>query len=368
MSISDNNTQILNDIQSLQKLEQEMFSNLEENVNLTPDQQKQIVEKINQISQMRVNLYKTLGNLNQTYGQMLTNSNETLNEQKIAIDIVEKELNQSKKRLEAMEIKKNNQIRLIEINNYYSQQYSTHTKIFKIVLCILVLLILIVWLRNNTFLPGWLFTTLFFLIIVIGLWYLLPVVYYMWLRDNMNYQEYYWQFDMSTAPQPSTNTTANSVDPWAAPKSNANGPMCQGQACCDNDSTYDASLNICVPNINNTCSNANANSNILASNNISLFDTISNDFSKGINNASTGIITGVSGVSNNLSSLFSGMRNYPESFENLTSSSGSPNANNPIIDVLTRPERENRYKKPDVTLGWSPEPTAGQSFAQFNGF
>ena len=66
MSISDNNTQILNDIQSLQNLEQEMFSNLEENTSLTPDQQQQIIEKINQISQMRVNLYKTLGSLNQT--------------------------------------------------------------------------------------------------------------------------------------------------------------------------------------------------------------------------------------------------------------------------------------------------------------
>jgi hypothetical protein len=357
-----------------------MFSNLEENINLTPDQQQQIIEKINQISQMRVNLYKTLSSLNQTYNNMLSNSNESINEQTIAIGIVEKELNESKKRLEAIEQEKNNQIRLIEINNYYSQQYSNHSKIFKIVLCILIPLILIVWLRNNAYLPEWLFTTLFLLVVVVGLWNLLPTVYYMWLRDNMNYQEYYWYFDMSSAPQPSTGTgsdtgtDSNSVDPWASPNSNSSSAMCQGQACCDNYSTYDPSLNVCVPNNNNTCSNSNTNvntnANVLASNNSnSVYNTINNNITKGISNTSTGIITGVSNVSNNISSTLSGMTtNYTETFENLTSSSGSPNANNPIIDALTRPERENRYKKPDVTLGWSPQPTAGQSFTRFNGF
>ena len=43
------NEQILNDIQTLQTMEQQLFSNLENNPNLDTQQQKQIVEKMNQL-------------------------------------------------------------------------------------------------------------------------------------------------------------------------------------------------------------------------------------------------------------------------------------------------------------------------------
>ena len=56
----ENTTQILNDIQSLQTIERQLFSSLEENTSLTVDQQKEIIEKINNISKMRINLYETI--------------------------------------------------------------------------------------------------------------------------------------------------------------------------------------------------------------------------------------------------------------------------------------------------------------------
>ena len=46
-NVQENTTQILNDIQSLQTIEQQLFSSLEENTGLTTQQQDQIVEKIN---------------------------------------------------------------------------------------------------------------------------------------------------------------------------------------------------------------------------------------------------------------------------------------------------------------------------------
>ena len=48
----ENSSQILNDIQSLQTIEQQLFNSLEENTGLTTDQQKKIVEKINNISKI----------------------------------------------------------------------------------------------------------------------------------------------------------------------------------------------------------------------------------------------------------------------------------------------------------------------------
>ena len=41
-NVQENNEQILNDIQSLQQMEQQLFSNLESNPNLSAQQQQQI--------------------------------------------------------------------------------------------------------------------------------------------------------------------------------------------------------------------------------------------------------------------------------------------------------------------------------------
>jgi hypothetical protein len=68
------NEQILNDIQTLQTMEQQLFSNLENNPNLTTQQQQQLVEKMNQLSNMRINLYQTLSGVNNYYQNALNSS------------------------------------------------------------------------------------------------------------------------------------------------------------------------------------------------------------------------------------------------------------------------------------------------------
>ena len=99
-NVQNNNQQILNDIQSLQSMEQQLVSNLESNPNLTSEQQQQIISKINQISNMRINLYKTLSGVNSFFQTALSSSQNTLKEQTEVISIVENELNNSKAQLQ----------------------------------------------------------------------------------------------------------------------------------------------------------------------------------------------------------------------------------------------------------------------------
>ena len=54
------------------------------------------------------------------------------------IDIVEKELNASKKRLKVLEEEKNNKISLVEINDYYGQQYAEHSELMKTIVIMLI--------------------------------------------------------------------------------------------------------------------------------------------------------------------------------------------------------------------------------------
>ena len=71
---AQNNEQILNDIQNLQQLEKEVFNNLETNSNLSSTEQQKLVSKINDLSNMRINLYKTIYGVNGFFNSALSSS------------------------------------------------------------------------------------------------------------------------------------------------------------------------------------------------------------------------------------------------------------------------------------------------------
>jgi hypothetical protein len=239
-NVEENTTQILNDIQSLQTFERELFSSLEENTGLTSQQQQQIIDKINNISKMRVNLYETLNGVNSFFQNSLANSKGTLTEQTVAIDIVEKELNMSKRRLKVLEEEKNNKIRVVEINNYYGQKYAEHSDLMKIIVVMLVPILILAILFNKGLIPVKIYYILIGIIAIIGGVYIWKTVFSIMLRDTMNYQEYDWYFDPNTAP---TATSTNTKDPWA---SQLGTRTCIGDACCSDGLVYDYDLNQCI--------------------------------------------------------------------------------------------------------------------------
>jgi len=246
-NIQDNTTQILNDIQSLQSIEQQLFNSLEENTGLTTEQQQKIIEKINNISKMRVNLYETLYGINSFFKNSLANSKGTLTEQTAAIDIVEKELNTSKRRLKILEEEKNNKIRLVEINNYYGEKYAEHSDLMKIIVYMLIPILILAILFNKGILPTKIYYILIAIISLIGAIFIWKKVFSIILRDPMNYQEYNWYFDPSTAP---TSTSTTSSDPWDSGTTNYGS--CVGDACCSDGLVYDSGLNQCIVSTSET--------------------------------------------------------------------------------------------------------------------
>jgi hypothetical protein len=239
-NISQNNDQILNDIQSLQKMEQDLFSSLESNTSLTTQQQQKVIEKINQISNMRINLYKTLSGVNNFYGTALQSSAGTLKEQTAAIGIVESELNKSKQRLQLLEAERNNKIRLVEINDYYGDKYAEHSQLMKIIIFTLVPIIILAILNNKGILPNTIYNILIVIISFIGAYFIWRRYASIIMRDNMNYQEYDFYFDPDAAP---SGSTTDSSDPWLSLKVPG---TCVGEYCCSDGQTWDSELNQCV--------------------------------------------------------------------------------------------------------------------------
>ena len=240
-SLQERNNQTLSDIQQLQTQEMDIYKSLD-NATLTSDQKQKLIDQINQVSQMRINLYSNLNDMYTSYTQNATTSNDTLNQQLVAVNIIEKELNEAKLKLNLLEDEKYNKLRLVEINTYYSKKYNAHSQIMKTIVFICIPLLILVVLRSKGILPGNIAGVLIAIIIIIGVFSIGSQLIDLMNRDNMNFDEYNWYFDPNNAPTDNTGET-NPVDPWA--KQSA---LCVGSECCYEGSTYDASSNTCLPN------------------------------------------------------------------------------------------------------------------------
>ena len=250
-NIDNNNQIILNNIQELQNIERELFNNLETNNNLTNDERQKLILKINTISQMRVNLYKTLTNMNSYFQTALSNSQGTLQQQTAAIQIIERELNREKIRLKLLEEQKNNKVRLVQINNYYSERYSEHTEIMKIIIAMLVPIIILTILNKKNIIPKSVFLVLVIIISVIGSYFLWTKLFSIFMRDSMNYNEYNWTFNPETAPRGEGQNRLD--DPWFTGSILG---LCIGENCCSEGQTFDSISARCITNTSSRPTNS----------------------------------------------------------------------------------------------------------------
>lgn len=126
-SLQEKNIQVLADISQLQATEKQLYVDLAKN-NLTSEKKQQIIDKINNISQIRIGLYTNLNTMTSFYQKNVGSSTDTLVQQKLAIDIIENELNDSKIQVNLLEEQKNNKLRVVEINTYYGKRYNAYKK------------------------------------------------------------------------------------------------------------------------------------------------------------------------------------------------------------------------------------------------
>ncbi len=124
----------ISNIKELQDLEKYMFANLQKLNASGADTgaQKKIVEKrINELSKMRLNLFKKLKGM-YTDTQASTDSNrKDLADQITMVQVMEEELNNVKTRLGQLQSEKANKMRMVELGDYEYDRYTAHKKIFK---------------------------------------------------------------------------------------------------------------------------------------------------------------------------------------------------------------------------------------------
>lgn len=238
-NLQERNQQVLNNISQLQTQEKELYASLD-NTSLSTEEKQQIINKINEISQMRLNMYAGMQDMYSYYQQNVSASRSTLGQEITALDIIENELNQAKKKLNLIEDQKYNKLRLVEINTYYGKRYNAHSNLMKTIVFTCIPLIILAILANRGILPPKLYRLIAALVLIIGVIILGRQLLDMSNRDNLNWDEYNWYFNPEEAP---TSDGTEPQNPWATPS-----VTCIGSACCYDGSTYDPDQNICLPN------------------------------------------------------------------------------------------------------------------------
>ena len=235
--------QIIANIKQLQTSEMQLYTNLD-NQNLTTDQRTKLINQISELGQTRSTLYNSLNNMGSSYEQNVSISQNTLQKQMFALDIVENELNEAKIRRQALENEKYNKLRLVEINTYYGKKFGAHKDIVKVIVYVCIFMLIIIILGKKEILPRNIYILLNGIIIVIGIIVIGKKVIDLSNRDNMNFDEYDWYFDKSKLPSDTT-TSSSSSDPWAVPTAS-----CVGELCCLSTPglVYDNVQKVCVLN------------------------------------------------------------------------------------------------------------------------
>lgn len=242
-TLTDSEEQTISNIQNLQEIETGLYNTLESNLTngmLTEEEQQNIINKINEVSTMRINLYNSLTSSYSFYQTNVASARNVLNNQLTALNIANQQLNSLKNRMNYIVSKNQNKRRLIQINTYYGKQYDAYSSVMKYILLICVPILILSLLSSKDFIPENIYNFLVIIILVIGFIILIRKIWDIYLRDTMNFDEYQWPFKPSFTPgSGSTSTTSTTTTTSTTP--------CVGSLCCSDTEMYDQTLNQCIP-------------------------------------------------------------------------------------------------------------------------
>jgi hypothetical protein len=244
--------ELMNEILQLQQTEEQLYTVLTQNAEnialgkesgMTDSEINTITSQINALTATRVNLYNALAQ-NYKHETVLEESvQKTINQQSETLKLLERELNKSKRNLAKLEDDKYNQLKMIEINTYFSKQYDAHIKLMRLItivgLCMLGTLFL------NYFEPLKVASRpLFNIVLIVGILLIIRVVIDMYLRTNIDYDEYTWPTAPTTdsaITSANTNTNTSFID-----VSGVDMQFCVGSNCCSTGTVWDPTSATCM--------------------------------------------------------------------------------------------------------------------------
>jgi hypothetical protein len=242
----DKNTELSTYIDKISKVEQQLIEQIGNAKD--PTEQAKLSNNLLLIQDTRVNLINALSSINVYYSQNLMGSSHTLEQQTNAVAIMDKEMEQAKKRLAYINEQKENKLRVVEINQYYSASYAEWTHLVKILIVTIIAFAIVI--NITTYFPGLpseVYSMLMFIITIVSLYYIFMSVISIYSRDKMVYDEYNWNFNINSAPKMGTDTSFKNSFKLPSMMS------CIGENCCQDGTLWKNDIGKCVaPEVSTT--------------------------------------------------------------------------------------------------------------------
>jgi len=162
------------------------------------------VQALQNITQLRQTLYNTLTNSINSSGSISPDTaydTTALSAANNALDIASSPYT-------TFRPEHNLNLRKIEINSYYSEQFAEKTNIIKTIILTCIPILLLTIIKNKGFLPENIYIVLIIIISCIGIYYIGFSILRLFSRDNMIYSEYDWFFNKANAPAIDTSGAA----------------------------------------------------------------------------------------------------------------------------------------------------------------
>ena len=160
--------------------------------------------------------------------------NSLINE--IAVkNIIGKEIKNDNKIMNAIDQERYNNVRMAEINNYYSEKYQAQIYIMKIIVYLCIPILILGILMKNEFIPTKIARILIGIIVGIGVIIVMYQLIDIARRSNMDFSEYKYQFNPEDVDVNSNSSDSSDSD---QPTQTDYTLSCAGEACCPSGNNF----------------------------------------------------------------------------------------------------------------------------------
>ena len=178
--------------QTAERLNERISKNEEAQLNNEVDKlntiQKEINDSLDGISEYST---KALGSALATASNMQSVKKNRM----ITNDVITEETKHVNDAIADLRDRRNNKVRMAEINTYYSLKYKGYGHVAKLGTFLMLIILALSILKKSGILPGGAYNWIVAIIIVVGGIVLLHRTYNLYTRDNMSFQEESWSFN-----------------------------------------------------------------------------------------------------------------------------------------------------------------------------
>ena len=208
-----------------------------------------LVDKINTISASRIALFETLSKGANTLTDSVSKSRTDLVGQMTILNLAEEQLNQAKSQMNKLQNRNDTKMRMVQINTYYGQKYEAQSSLMKLIILICIPVLILLYLKKQEILPETITNYAVGITLAVGAFFIIRKVWDITNRNNMNFDEYDWDYEDPSDYAPSLwqyNKTHffNFDNPIKALLNNLG--FCVGSDCCANGLYFDEAKQKCT--------------------------------------------------------------------------------------------------------------------------